>query len=321
MGRYAIRRLLIAIPVLLLVSILAASLIRLAPGDAVIQRVADSAGGGGAVTPEVLAGIRADLGLDRPFHIQYLTWIGNIFKGDLGNSFSSGNITVASIMKQAVPVTVELALLAIIISLLVAFPIGIWSAIRQDSLGDYGGRLFAIGGLSVPDFIIGSMVILFGAIWLNWTPPLTYEKLWVDPLQNLYIMITPAAILGVRLSSITMRMLRSSMLEVMRQDYIRTAWSKGLHERSVIVRHALKNAFIPVITIVGGQFGFLVGGVVIIESIFNLPGLGFTTINSIRERDLQVLQTAVLMFAFAHITINLLVDLSYGWFDPRIRYQ
>ncbi|MBM4406443.1 MAG: ABC transporter permease [Chloroflexi bacterium] len=318
MRRYAIRRLLIAIPVLFLVTIVAASLVRLAPGDAVVQAAAES---NAAVSEEQLDAIRKELGLDRPFLVQYGDWISGVFVGDFGHSLSQGGPPVSQTIKRAIPISLELAIMAMLISILIALPIGIWSAIRQDTPGDYIGRLFAIAGLSVPDFIIGTMVILFGAVWFSWTPPLTYVSFFDDPLTNLQMMITPALILGFRLSAITMRMLRSSMLEVLRQDYVRTAWAKGLRERTVIVRHALKNAFIPVITVIGTQIGFLVGGVAIIESICNLPGIGRTMITAIRQRDIPVIQTILFFFAGAIVFINLLVDLSYAWLDPRIRYE
>ena len=318
MRRYTIRRLLIAIPVLFVVTILAASLVRLAPGDAVVQAAAES---NAAVSEEQLDAIRKELGLDRPFIVQYGDWISGVFVGDFGNSLSQGGPPVSETIKKAIPISLQLAIMAIIISLIIALPIGIWSAIRQDSAGDYIGRLFAIAGLSVPDFIMGTMIILFGAVWFKWTPPLTYVSFSDDPGTNLQMMITPALIVGFRLSAITMRMLRSSMLEVLRQDYVRTAWAKGLRERTVIVRHALKNAFIPVITVIGGQVGFLIGGVAIIESIFNLPGIGRTMITAIRARDIPVIQTVLFFFAGAIVLINLLVDLSYAWLDPRIRYE
>ena len=318
MRQYATRRVIIMFPVLFLVTVLAAGLIRLAPGDAVVQSAAEA---NATLTQEELVAIRAELGLDRPFHVQYGEWVGGLFVGDLGQSLTPGRIEVSEILSKAVPVSIELGVIALVISLVVAVPIGVWSAIRQDSLSDYLGRLFSISGLSIPDFIIGSMVILFGAIWLSWTPPLTYSGFFEDPGENLKIMMTPALIIGVRLSSITMRMLRSTMLEVLRQDYVRTAWAKGLRERSVIVRHVLKNAFIPVITVVGSQLGFLFGGVVIIETIFNLPGLGRSLIQAINSRDLPMVQSGVLIISVFFVVINLLVDLSYGWFDPRIRYE
>ena len=333
MRQYAARRVVIMFPVLFLVTVLAAGLIRLAPGDAVVQSAAEA---NATLTQEELVAIRAELGLDRPFHCQYFDWIGiggisflgcddadwsGIITGNLGQSLTPGRIEVSEILSKSVPISIELGVIAMVISLFVAVPIGVWSAIRQDSLSDYLGRLFSISGLSIPDFIIGSMVILFGAIWLRWTPPLTYSGFFEDPSENIKIMMTPALIIGVRLSSITMRMLRSTMLEVLRQDYVRTAWAKGLKERSVIVRHVLKNAFIPVITVVGSQLGFLFGGVVIIETIFNLPGLGRSLILAINGRDLPMVQSGVLVISVFFVMINLLVDLSYAWFDPRIRYE
>ncbi len=333
MRRYTIRRLLVAIPVLFLVTVISASLTRLAPGDAIIQRVAEAEA---IVSQEDIEALRHEVGLDRPFLVaidadfpfihpsegsQYFSWLGGIFRWDFGNSLGSGQTPISTILKKAIPVSLELAFLATLVSLMVAIPIGIWSAIRQDTIGDYGGRIFAIAGLSVPDFIIGTMVLMLGSIWFSWTPPLFYKGFFDSPGQNLLMMATPALIVGFRLSSITARMLRSSMLEVLRQDYVRTAWAKGLRERTVIMRHAMKNAFIPVITILGAQVGFLVGGVAITEYIFNLPGLGQQTIQAIGRRDLPLIQTAVLFFGASIIIINLVVDLSYAWLDPRIRYS
>ena len=318
MRQYAARRVVIMFPVLFLVTVLAAGLIRLAPGDAVIQSAAEA---NATLTQEELVAIRAELGLDRPFHVQYGEWVGGLFMGDLGQSLTPGRSPVSEKIGKAIPVSIELGVIAMVISLFVAVPVGVWAAIRQDSISDYLGRLFSISGLSIPDFIIGSMVILFGAVWLGWTPPLTYKSFFDDPGGNLLMMITPSLIIGVRLSSITMRMLRSTMLEVLRQDYVRTAWAKGLRERSVIVRHVLKNAFIPVITVVGSQLGFLFGGVVIIETIFNLPGLGKALIEAINGRDLPTVQSGVLVISVFFVVINLVVDLSYAWFDPRIRYE
>lgn len=333
MREYAIRRILIAIPVLLLISFLAAAMTRLAPGDAVIQRVAETES---IVSEETIEKIRHELGLDRPFIFavdldfpfvhpsegsQYFSWIGGVLQGDLGNSLRQGEPTNWSILKKAGPISLELGIISLLISLVVALPIGIVSAVRQDSIGDYGGRLFAILGLSLPDFIVGTMVIMLGAIWFGWTPPLFYSGITEDLSQNLKIMITPALIIGWRLSSITARMLRSSMLEVLRQDYVRTAWAKGLRERTVIVRHAMKNAFIPVVTVIGTQLGFLVGGLAIIESIFNVPGVGRETVAAIAARDLTLIQNIMLLFGGALLLVNLVVDLSYAWFDPRIRFS
>ncbi len=333
MRRYIIRRLLVAIPVLFIVTVVAAALTRLAPSDAVVQRAAEAQA---VFSQEDLAAIRHELGLDKPFLIavdggfpffhpgggsQYGSWLSGVFQGDFGQSFGAGRQEIADVLKRVIPVSLELAIIGMLVSLLFALPIGIYSAVRQDTIGDYAGRIFAIAGLSIPDFIIGTMTLMLGAIWFNWAPPLFYTDFFDDPRQNLLTMITPALIIGIRLSSVTARMLRSSMLEVLRQDYVRTAWAKGLRERSVIIRHALKNAFIPVITVIGTQVGFLVGGLAIIEFIFGLPGLGQATVRAIEQRDIPMIQAAVLFFAGALIILNLLVDLSYAWFDPRIRYS
>ena len=312
MRQYAIRRVIMMIPFLFLVTALAAGLIHLAPGDAVVQSAAEA---NATLTQEELVAIRAELGLDRPFYVQYGEWVGGLFVGDLGQSLTPGRINVSDILKKAVPVSIELGIIALVISLVVAVSIGVWSAIRQDSIGDYFGRLFSISGLSIPDFIIGSMVILFGAIWFSWTPPLTYSGFFEDPIENLKIMLPPALIIGVRLSSITICRLRSTMLE--RQDDIRAEWSGDLKGRSVVVLDVLKNAFIPV---VGSQLGFLFGGVVIIETIFNLPGLGRALIQAINGRDLPMVQSVVLIISVFFIVIQLLVDLSYARLDPRHRY-
>jgi peptide/nickel transport system permease protein len=210
--------------------------------------------------------------------------------------------------------------MSLIIALLIALPIGILSAVRQDTTADYLGRLFAILGLSLPDFWLATVAITFLAIWFRWMPPIGFAPIWVDPARNLSQLLIPAVIIGARLAAVSMRMTRSSLLEVLRQDYIRTAWAKGLSERLIIVRHALKNAFIPVITIIGQQFSVLLGGTVIVEFIFLQPGVGSLMLDAVRLRDYTLIQGAVLFFATVIVVINLLVDLSYAWLDPRIRY-
>jgi peptide/nickel transport system permease protein len=216
---------------------------------------------------------------------------------------------------------VELAVLAMILGLVIAVPIGVISATRQDKPSDYAGRVAAITGLSLPDFWLGTLVITFAAIWFRWIPPLGYASLWTDPWTNLQQFLLPAAVLGFRLSAATMRMTRSTLLEVLREDYVRTAWAKGLGERIIIYKHALKNALIPVITLVGGQFGTLLAGTVIVETIFALPGMGRLTVEAILFRDYPIVQTNVMLVAVTLVTLNLLVDLTYAWLDPRIRYQ
>jgi peptide/nickel transport system permease protein len=316
MYTYALRRLLLAIPVLLLASVIVFGLMRIMPGDALTALMAES----GNVGERELQKLRKDLGLDRPYHEQYFLWVWQMVTFDPGYSiFTSEPISVA--LKQAIPVTVELALLGMGMGLLIAIPVGVLSATRQDKFADYMGRIVAISGLSLPDFWLGTLVITFAAIWFAWIPPLGYTSLWEAPWENLQQFLLPAAVLGFRLSAATMRMTRSTLLEVLREDYVRTARAKGAVERVVIYKHALKNALIPVVTIVGGQLGTLLAGTVIVETIFALPGMGRLTVEAILFRDYPVVQTNVMLVAATLVTLNLLVDLTYAWLDPRIHYR
>ncbi len=233
--------------------------------------------------------------------------------------FTNEPIPVA--LKKAIPVTLELATLAMILGLVIAIPIGVISATRQDTSSDYLGRVVAVSGLSLPDFWLGTLVITFAAIWLHWIPPIGYVSFWESPGRNLQQFLLPAAVLGFRLSAATMRMTRSTVLEVLREDYVRTAWAKGLGGRIVVYKHALKNALIPVVTIVGGQLGVLLAGTVVVETIFALPGMGRLTVEAILFRDYPVVQTNVMLVAATLVTLNLIVDLTYAWLDPRIRYR
>ena len=316
MYTYALRRLLLAIPVLLLSSVIVFGLMRVMPGDALTALMAES----GNVSERELQKLRKDLGLDRPYHEQYFLWVWQMVTFNPGYSiFTSEPIPVA--LKKAIPVTVELALLGMGMGLLIAIPVGVLSATRQDKFADYMGRLVAISGLSLPDFWLGTLVITFAAIWFAWIPPLGYTSLWEAPWKNLQQFLLPAAVLGFRLSAATMRMTRSTLLEVLREDYVRTARAKGLVERVIIYKHALKNALIPVVTIVGGQLGTLLAGTVIVETIFALPGMGRLTVEAILFRDYPVVQTNVMLVAATLVTLNLLVDLTYAWLDPRIHYR
>lgn len=313
---YVIRRLLLAIPVLLLASVIVFCLMRVMPGDALTALMAES----GNVGERELQKLRRDLGLDRPYYAQYGLWMWQMLTFNPGDSIFT-NEPIPTALKKAVPVTIELALLAMGFGLLIAIPIGVLSATRQDKAIDYAGRLVAISGLSLPDFWLGTIVITFAAIWFAWIPPLGYTRLWDEPWRNLQQFLLPAAVLGFRLSAATMRMTRSTLLEVLREDYVRTARAKGLVERIIVYKHALKNAFIPVVTIVGGQLGTLLAGTVIVETIFALPGMGRLTVEAILFRDYPVVQTNVMLVAVTLVTLNLLVDLTYAWLDPRIRYQ
>src|SRR5512145_1597712 len=316
MYKYVVRRLMLAIPVLLLSSLIVFGLMRVMPGDALIALMGES----GNVGQKELAKLRKDLGLDRPYHEQYLIWLWQMVSFSPGDSiFTNEPIPVA--LRKAIPVTVELATLAMILGLVIAIPIGVLSATRQDKAEDYVGRVVAVSGLSFPDFWLGTLVITFAAIWFQWIPPLGYASFWEAPLKNIQQFLLPAAVLGFRLSAATMRMTRSTVLEVLREDYVRTAWAKGLGGRIVVYKHALKNALIPVVTVIGGQLGVLLAGAVVIETIFALPGMGRLTVEAILFRDYPVVQTNVMLVAATLVTLNLLVDLTYAWLDPRIHYR
>jgi peptide/nickel transport system permease protein len=316
MYKYVIRRLLLAVPVLLLSSLIVFGLMRVMPGDALIALMGES----GNVGDKELAKLRKDLGLDRPYHEQYLLWLWQMVTLSPGDSiFTNEPIPIA--LKKAIPVTLELATLALILGLVIAIPIGVLSATHQDTTSDYAGRVLAVSGLSLPDFWLGTLVITFAALWFRWIPPIGYVSFWDSPWRNLQQFLLPAAVLGFRLSAATMRMTRSTVLEVLREDYVRTAWAKGLGGRIVVYKHALKNALIPVVTIVGGQLGTLLAGTVVVETIFALPGMGRLTVEAILYRDYPVVQTNVMLVAGTLVTLNLLVDLTYAWLDPRIRYQ
>jgi len=316
MHKYVIRRLLLSVPVLLLSSLIVFGLMRVMPGDALTALMGES----GNVSPKDLQKLRMDLGLDRPYHEQYAIWVWQMVSLNPGFSiFTSEPIPVA--LKKSIPVTIELATLAIILGLSIAIPVGVLSATRQDTISDYAGRVVAVSGLSMPEFWIGTLVITFAAIWFNWIPPIGYVSLWDSPWKNLQQFLVPAAILGFRLSAATMRMTRSTVLEVLREDYVRTAWAKGLAGKIVVYKHALKNALIPVVTIVGGQLGTLLAGTVVVETIFALPGMGRLTVEAILYRDYPIVQTNVMLVAATLVTLNLIVDLTYAWLDPRIRYS
>ena len=315
MRYYILQRVLLAIIVLWLVHLLVFSMVRLFPGDVVMMRLAQDA----TMTTETYERARQELGIDRPFLVQYGETMGDLLRGDLGDSLLSGR-PVKDELGDRVWLTLHLAIMSLLIAVIIAIPIGIISAIRQDTLADYGGRLFSIMGLSLPDFWTGVVAVLVLSLWFHWLPPRGFEEIWIDPVKVFQQLGIPALIIGFRFSAIITRMTRSSMLEVLREDYIRTAWSKGLSEQRVIIGHALKNSFIPVITLVGQQFSILLGGTVIIETIFLLPGVGNMTLDAVIFRDYTLVQRAVIFFGGIMVLMNLLVDISYAWFDPRMRY-
>ena len=317
MRAYILRRLLLMVPGLLILTVLVFLSVRFIPGDAIDLMTMEY--GGGAVDR---AALERELGLDVPFYVQYGRWMGGIFlHGTLGKSLFGGAFSVEEKILDRLPVTIQLGVLAIAIGLVIALPVGIYSAIRQDTAADYMGRSVAIIGLATPNFWLALMVMLYPAIWWGWSPPMQWVPVTEDPLGNLAVFIIPSLILGTYLSASTMRMTRTMMLEVLRQDYIRTAWSKGLKERVVIIRHAVKNALIPVVTLIGLQMPILVGGSVIMENIFNLPGLGRLMVAALEDRDYPVVSGVNLFFATIVMGINLLIDLMYPVLDPRVRYK
>ena len=316
MTGYLIRRLIAAVPTLFVVSVLVAGLIRLQPGDAIMAQLEE----GGLLDEEDLIRIRAELGIDRPFPVQYWDWINGVVVGDFGNSLENNRDVLTQIGKRS-RVSIQLAIMAMSIAIVIAIPLGVLSSVKQDSWLDYLSRLFSIGGLSIPDYFIATILLWFLSVKVGWLPEIRYFVPWEEPVKNLQLLMFPALIVGYRLSAISARMTRSTMLEVLRQDYIRTARSKGLNERVVILRHSLRNALIPVVTIMGSQFSFLLGGVVIIEIVFSLPGVGTLLLNAVDTRDYPVVQGVVIMTSIVHIGANLFVDLSYAVIDPRIRYS
>ena len=318
MRAYIIRRLLLVIPTLFGLSILVFLSVRFLPGDAIDAMLSKA----GWIGEEVdRAALEKMLGLDLPAYVQYGRWLGGIvLHGTLGESLWTGQPIESKIVGR-LPVTLELGVMAILIGLLIAVPVGVYSAIRQDTVGDYAGRTIAVIGLATPNFWLGVMVMLYPVLWWGWSPPIELIRFSDDPLGNLGMFLVPAVILGTALAASTMRMTRTMMLEVLRQDYIRTAWAKGLNERRVVVRHAMKNAFIPVVTLVGLQLPLLVGGSVIMENIFVLPGLGQVLVKALTDRDYPVVMGVNLFFGTVVVGVNLLIDMLYPYLDPRVRYK
>jgi len=326
MRAYIIRRLLLIIPTLLLVTLIVFLSVRFVPGDLVTIMAKEHE----HISGETAQAIRSELGLDVPVPVQYGRWLGvlrsdtgrfeGLLQGNLGFSLWTRRPVIEHIIPR-LPVSFELGLLALIVAQLIALPVGIYSAIRQDTAGDYIGRSVAIACIAIPSFWLGTLVMVYPVIWWGWSPPMVYTPLIEDPIENLKMFIVPATILGMVMSGTTMRMTRTMMLEVLRQDYIRTAWSKGLKERVVVFRHALRNALIPVITIIGMLLPVLIGGSIILEKIFNLPGIGRLLLFTITDRDYNVLSGINLIIASFVLVVNLSVDLTYAYLDPRVRYK
>ena len=318
MTSYIVRRLLLFIPTLIIASGIAFFIIRLIPGSAIdIMESRMTRGGASATDRKVIAQM---LGLDKPIWEQYGDWIWKIIsRGDFGNRLWDKVPITEEILKRF-PITFELGLVGVITGILIAFPIGIYSGLRQDTAGDYVGRSFAILAAAIPEFILGLIVVVLGSIYLNWSPSISVIPFTKDPLGNLEQFVIPGIVVGLAMGGFNIRMVRTMMLEVLRQDYIRTAWSKGLRERVVVMRHALRNALIPVVTMMGFQVPVVIGGTVIIEQIFTLPGIGRLTIEAALTRDYPTVSGTIFFFAAGVLVINLLTDLSYAYLDPRIRH-
>lgn len=319
MTKYILNRLLIAIPTLIGITILIFLAMRVLPGDPLAVIMSESSGSY-VLDDEDLAAARASLGLDKPLYVQYLNWMGEIVRGDLGSSFWTKEPISALILRRG-PITMQIALMAVLFSWLVGVPLGMLSAMWRNSLFDYFSRLGITIFIAVPSFWIGLLMILFTVLVLNWRPPLSIVQLWEDPVANLSMTVLPAFALGMGLAASQARMTRSSALEVLYEDYVRTARAKGLGNQAVIWRHAFRNALLPVLTASGLALGGLLGGAVSVERAFAVPGLGSLLVQALADRDWMMIQNLVLLYGLIFAVINLLVDLSYAWFDPRIRYN
>ena len=312
MTRYLVVRLIASLPVLVLVTLLAFAAIRIVPGDLAEVRLGEGA------TPQDVEALRSELGLDAPLYEQYLDWIAGLLRGDPGDSLQS-DLPVGEQFRKRLPVTIELAILTTLVSLTIAVPLGVLSAVKSGTILDHFVRVAAVLGQAVPTFWLAILALTFLSIYWHWAPPFSYRHPWDDPWHNLQQLLLPALILGYAQSSLLMRTVRSAMLEVLTQDYIRTASAKGLRGRTVVLRHALRNALIPTTTIVGIQTTTLMGGTIVLEQIFSLPGVGKLTLDAITARDYTQLQFNVVFIAMIAMGINLAVDLSYLYSDPRLR--
>jgi peptide/nickel transport system permease protein len=317
MGGYVLKRLLLMVPTLLGIATLVFVLLRVVPGDVVLLRLA---GEGGRVSEDVLRTERARLGLDRPLWRQYVDWIWGLARGDFGLSMWTGR-PVAQEIRIRLTLSLELTVLATLVAVIVAVPLGTLAALHREAWVDYVVRVVTVAGLSMPSFWVGVMIVLGLLLVFRWTPPLTFTSFWQDPVANLSQLVWPALVVGFRSVALSARMMRSALLEVLRDDYVRTARAKGLSESSVVVRHAVRNALLPVITVVGLESAVILGGLVITEQVFNLNGLGKLLLEAVARRDYTLTQALIMLSASAFVVMNLLVDLCYAWLDPRIQYR
>ncbi len=319
MWQYIVKRILLMIPTLLGAALVVFLLMHVVPGDIALL-ILGTGEQGGDVNLQDLERLRTKMGLNRPLYEQFFSWVWHVAQLDFGTSLWSG-APVLDELRIRVPLTLEVALFATLISTVIAIPLGTLAAVRQDTWVDYGVRVVSIGGLAIPAFWTGILIILFLVIYFEWSPPLVFVPFWEDPWENFAQLVFPIVTVGYRNAAIGTRMTRSAVLEVMREDYIRTAWAKGLQERIVVIKHTLKNAMLPVITIIGAELAFLLGGLVVTETVFTLNGLGRFMVDAILHRDIPVVQTMVLLTAFIIVFVNLIVDLLYAWLDPRISYR
>jgi peptide/nickel transport system permease protein len=318
MTRYLVKRFLLMIPTLLGVAVLVFVLLRILPGDVVEMRFAS--GQNQFVDQKMLDAERAKLGLDKPVWQQFVAYLTGLLRLDLGQSMWTG-APITEEIKLRFALSLQLALMATLVATVLAIPLGIVAALRQDTWIDYAVRVFSIAGLAMPSFWLGIVLILGLLVVFKWLPPMVYTPFWVDPWQNLAQLVWPAVAVGYRYSAVATRMTRSAMLEVLREDYIRTARAKGLWTKLILTRHALKNAMLPVLTVIALEFAFLLGGLVVTEQVFNLNGLGLLFVQAIAHRDYTLTQALVLLVATAFIVVNFAVDLAFAWIDPRIRYR
>jgi peptide/nickel transport system permease protein len=315
---YVTKRLLLIVPTLFGVAAVVFVIMRVIPGDVTLLILGGDQTG--RIDPQQLAAMRHQLGLDQPIAVQFGTWLWSVLRLDFGTSLWTGQPVIEEVLIR-LPLSLEVAILASIVSVLLAIPLGMIAAVRQDTWVDYAIRILSIGGQAIPSFWVGILVILFLVIYFGWGPPLEFTPPWVDPWANFQQLVWPVLTVGYRYAAVTTRMTRSTVLEVLREDYIRTAWAKGLRQRAVVIRHALKNAMLPVITLVGTEFAFLIGGLVVTETVFTLNGVGRFVVDAVAHRDYPVVQALVFLIALCFVVVNLLIDLTYAWFDPRIRYH
>jgi peptide/nickel transport system permease protein len=313
--RYILGRLLLMIPTLVGVAILTFFIMRVVPGDVVALRYSQS----GSVSQDVIDRERELLGLDKPMPQQFADWMGQVVRLDFGTSLWTDRPVTEEISVR-LGITVELAVLAAIIATAIALPLGVIAAVKQDTWIDYVIRILSIGGLALPSFWLGILMILALVVFFRWAPPLIFVPLWTDPVANLGQLIWPALAVGYRYSAVATRMTRSSVLDVLREDYVRTARAKGLRELAVVIRHALRNSLLPVVTVISLEFAFLFGGLVVTEQVFNVNGLGKLLVDAVAHRDYPLIQALVLIFSFVFVLVNFVVDMLYGVLDPRIRY-